>query len=191
MKISDLRYQQMATTKEFQHYDMREIAISKKVKLPSILHDAVIAPIWDLATGEGKGVEQFVKENINAFNEDGYIKDYSKLKLTTGDLYMPNQILLEEDPVAGGINFFIDADVYNKTLMKNDPERKLDRLCYVLIQDGEIYSSIYDETTRDTNGHYLKHPIDNPKNMHVFVFFCDQEMKRFSPAEYQMMFEEE
>ncbi|TKG91451.1 hypothetical protein EYV94_20695 [Puteibacter caeruleilacunae] len=190
MKDLDMQYRPLPIPKEFKDYEMREITVLHKVKVPSFLHDAVIAPIWDMIAGEGKGAELFVIENITAFDNDGNIKDYSRLKLTAGDLYMPNPIVFEEDN-KGGITIYMDADDDNIALMKKDPERKLDRICYVLIQGDQFYSSFNYKDTREDLATYLTHPIDNPKNMHVFVFFCDKEMKHFSPAEYQMMFEEE
>ncbi|TKG95156.1 hypothetical protein EYV94_10625 [Puteibacter caeruleilacunae] len=184
--------QECILKRELYQRETRDVTVQRTVKINAMLHDTVIAPIWDLVAGDGKGAEMFVQENIAAFGEDGNIKDYSRLKLTIGDLYMPSYILLEEDPCgAGGVLFFTDADEEDEALRKKEPERKLDRLCYVIIQDGEIYARLYDDTSRDDLAHYLIHSIDVPKNMHVFVFFCDKEMKHFSPSEYQMLFVEE
>ncbi|TKG95155.1 hypothetical protein EYV94_10620 [Puteibacter caeruleilacunae] len=188
MDCLEVHYQPFKSGKEFENYDTKEIVISQKVKLPALFHNKVIAPIWDLVAGEGKGAELFVKENLALFDKDSKITDYSKLKLTTGDLHLPDPIAFDQGYIDG---FVISSDYADENciLMDKEPERKLDRLCYVLIVGDEIYACLRYKIPRQHQVAFLTHPFEEPENMHVFVFYCDEEMKRFSPAQYKKLYE--
>jgi len=59
------------------------------VHFAQIIKYPIIKPIWNGASGNITGHNLFVKTNMSAFDEHGDIKDYSKLKLSTGDIYLP------------------------------------------------------------------------------------------------------
>lgn len=62
------------------------------------LKDSFISRIWRVAAQEAgcSGYNLFVRHNINAFDREGVIADYSKITLSYGTLPLPEQLRVEK-----------------------------------------------------------------------------------------------
>jgi len=137
--------------------------------------DNIVHPIWDREAVKMSGYNLFVKYNLPAFDKNGDIPDHSKLSFSVGDLILPENIEVQDDPgVEGGIAISWNDNSGTGNALATD------RLRVLAMCEGEVSVLEGLEVTRDTGAANILLPFGAGVEAQVYVFFESEDVSEFS-----------
>lgn len=150
-----------------ENQNKQRLRFSKVIELYHHLKSSIVNPIWKhSAQGGLSAYKLFIRENIQAFDTNGNIKDPLKLKMSIGSLPQPFNLKLEKSPV--------DIDKL-KLSWENDSsisrERGSDILMLVFYKDGCFTGPWRTECKRVDQLAYFAVSAGFEDDGCVFVFF--------------------
>jgi hypothetical protein len=137
----------------------------------------MISAIWNLASPSGRGYSSFLKANMPAFAMDGSLIDPRMLKLSTGKLFLPRQLMAarqDEGALVIAVGWLNDSNLVAERL--NDE---------LMVVTGNVTS--YSEATATglkrfaLNGTF-ELPLRPDHATHVFLYFASRDGKDFSDS---------
>lgn len=137
----------------------------------------LIPQIWNDATETDNGYNLFVKTNTPAFGPDGELLDAKKIRLSVGDLLLPEQMQAQRE-VEGSM-------MVRVSWQKNSHIGGIalqDELMVISAGDGQ-YSDIQSTgLKRGGHGGSISLP-EQPANVtHVYLFFASQDRRHYSES---------
>lgn len=140
----------------------------------------IVRPIWDKKAIRMSGYNLFVQKNIDAFDTDGNLEDFSKLLMADGRLQLPEKMMIEVNPdVQCGVKINWENGGMDAITMK-------DKLLIIAINSSDKrIRTIYDlGITRIEGSANVVLPFEERSEVHLYIFFGSEKMKAFSPSEY-------
>ncbi|TKG95392.1 hypothetical protein EYV94_08080 [Puteibacter caeruleilacunae] len=146
------------------------------VGLANILRDVFINPIWKYKAVKMTPTNLFVKTNMQAFDQDGEIGDYSLLKMTVGSLPLPFglNIKASEDPK--------QIDVSWKPGVKPLPKRENDKLILFIMMDGDMVIMDDLDAKRSDLEATIMVPYEPGMKIQIYAFFASPEDDAYSES---------
>lgn len=137
----------------------------------------LIPRIWNDYSAKDNGYNLFVKTNAPAFGPDGELPDLTKIRLSTGDLPLPEQMqaqLETEEPGRIKVSWQQSFHQGGSTL--------LDELMVITAGEEKFSEVKVTGLTRKTLGGSLVLP-DQPANVtHLYLFFASQDGRHYSDS---------
>ncbi|MEG2277787.1 MAG: DUF6266 family protein [Odoribacter sp.] len=138
--------------------------------------------IWRIAAQKGgcSGYNLFVMYNINAFDKDGYIFDYSNIDLSEGKLQLPAEMKV----AATGENAIA---VTWEEVPGQTPARANDRLMAAVIYEHapfEVFICPTDASRRGEQRALISLDRQGNETVHLYVFFRTEGSDQFSEQRY-------
>ncbi len=134
----------------------------------------MIWSIWKLAPGKGGGYHKFLGANIQAFDLDGTLKEFSLVRFAEGILPAPFQIHAERQ--SGEIRITWKNEAGQSRIRDND------QMWYMAVAEGKFTGPFKTEITRGTLVGVVPDPDGNIAG--IYVFFAAGDEKAFSPDRY-------
>ncbi|WP_251621552.1 DUF6266 family protein [Odoribacter lunatus] len=146
------------------------------------LKDSFIARIWRAAALQNgcSGYNLFVKYNINAFEQNGEVADYSKLTLSEGTLPLPEHIRIEKTGER-------EVTVRWDDLLPVSISRKSDRLFAAVIYSSnpfEVHLLATEDTCRGDLCTTLMLDNSPEDTVHLYLFFGSEKPESYSAQQY-------
>ncbi len=135
---------------------------------------SVIWSIWKLAPGKGGGYHKFLGANIQAFDLDGTLKEFSMVRFSEGILPAPFQIHAERQ--SGEIRITWKNEAGQSRIRDND------QLWYMAVAKGKFTGPFKTEITRGALQGVVPDPDGNITG--IYVFFAAGDEKAFSPDRF-------
>lgn len=139
--------------------------------------DTVIPRVWTVAAEGRSGFRLFQKVNSPAFAPDGSLPDVSKVKLSTGNLTLPQGLKVSRKAAGSttvNVSWNEDAELGGLHLK--------DELLAVSAGNGQ-YSDIIDTgITRGALGGTVELPGEPSSATHLYLFFGARDGKDYSPS---------
>ena len=137
----------------------------------------MISQIWNLASPSNRGYSLFVKANMPAFALDGSLIDGKMLKVSTGNLLLPRQMMAERQGEASSILALSWQNAPNLSA-----ERWKDELM-VVVSNGTQYSgAIATGLSRSAMEGTFELPLKPDNVSMVYLFFAAQDGKDYSES---------
>lgn len=142
----------------------------------------ILRHIWKVEAEEQvmSGYNLFLSTNIQAFNESHRIEDYGKLQICMGKLEIPPNLHVE-DYHDGKIR------IRWRTIFPEDSQRNQDRLWAAWLSDDGSFSL----NVLPFAGYYRKDekaileiPEAGSANIHLYIYFSDNQQNSFSKSKY-------
>ncbi len=147
------------------------------VKLARSLKSNIIRPIWNKKSGNISGFNLFVRKNVKYFAADGIIADYDNFLFSVGDLPLPENIVIENNPAGNGaieISWTDNSGV--------DIAASTDRLRVAALNVNEPLVITGLNVTRSAIQATVQLPYVAGDTVHVYLFFEDEEGATFSDS---------
>lgn len=146
------------------------------------LRDTFISRIWRVAAREEgcSGYNLFVKHNINAFDREGVIADYSKITLSHGTLPLPEQLRVEKT----GDN---EVTVRWDDSLPVSYSRRADRLYAAVVYGSNPFEVRFPETEgiyRQDLSATLSLTASPEEEVHLYLFFGSTQPENYSGQYY-------
>lgn len=135
---------------------------------------SIIWQIWKLAPGKGGGYHKFLGANIQAFDLDGTVKEWSLVRFSEGILPAPFQVLAERK--SGEIRITWKNEASQSRIRDND------QLWYMAVAEGKFTGPFKTEITRGVMEGVIPDPGGNITG--IYVFFAARDENSFSPDRY-------
>lgn len=149
------------------------------VALAQSIMDTIIRPIWNKKAVKMSGYNLFTKTNLQAFDENGEIPDFSALQISIGDLPLPLNIQMQDDAATeGGITVTWEDNSGVGTALATD------KLGVLAICNGEVRVLQGVDITRDAEVANILLPFGAGVEAQVYVFFQSVENSTYSVDEH-------
>ena len=173
MRSKPGKYSYPPTEKQSRYW----IKFAAQISFTKSLMHSIIKPIWDQKAVRMSGFDLFVKTNKNVYDDTGAICNFSTLKLSLGDLPLPNNIAVAN--AAGG-----NGDIYI-TWSDNSGvgiAAATDRLSVVTLNGNEpvVFKEL--TFTRGEQHATIKLPYKTGDMVHVYLFFGDAKNAIYSES---------
>jgi hypothetical protein len=152
--------------------------ISQAGRLWRMVKYPQVQEIWNLGSEKMNGYALFVKANIPAFATDGSLVDVRELKLSTGNLSLPQELKAERSGANGQT---VTVSWQNKAQPKG--ERLEDELMAIGSSAEAYYSDVMATGIRrkDLGGEFEVPQIIQPAT-HVYLFFASRDRKEYTES---------
>lgn len=159
------------TEKQIQH----RAKFSACVALARTIMESIIKPIWNKKAVKMSGFNLFTKTNLQVFDANGDIPDFSALKLSIGDLPLPNNLAIQDDAATeGGITVTWEDNSGLGSALATD------KLGVLAICNGEVRVLQGVDITRDAEVANILLPFGAGVEAQVYVFFQSVENGTYS-----------
>ncbi|MFA9391646.1 MAG: DUF6266 family protein [Prolixibacteraceae bacterium] len=163
------------TEKQIQH----RAKFSACVALARSIMDTIIRPIWNKKAVKMTGYNLFTKTNLQVFDANGEIPDFSKLQISIGDLPLPYNLAIQDDAATeGGISVTWEDNSGVGSALATD------KLGVMAICNGEVRVLQGVNITRDAAAANILLPFGAGVEAQVYVFFQSVENYIFSPDQH-------
>jgi len=136
-----------------------------------------IQQIWNLGSEKMNGYALFIKANMPAFATDGTLVDARELKLSTGNLSLPQELKVAR---LEGMKQVIEVSWLNKA--KPTGERLEDELM-VVCATGKAYSDVVaTNIPRSAQGGQFELPVLHAPITHAYLFFASRDRKDYTES---------
>ena len=148
------------------------------VALARSIMDTIIRPIWKKKAVKMSGFNLFTKTNLQVFDENGEIPDFSALQISIGDLPLPLNIQMQDDAATeGGITVTWEDNSGVGTALATD------KLGVLAICNGEVRVLQGVDITRAAEAANILLPFGAGVEAQVYVFFQSVENSTYSVDE--------
>lgn len=145
------------------------------VALARSIMDTIIRPIWKKKAVKMSGFNLFTKTNLQVFDGNGDIADFSQLQISIGDLPLPYNLVIQDDAATeGGIAINWDDNSGIGSALTTDKLRVL------AICNGEVNVLQGVNITRAAGIANILLPFGAGVEAQVYVFFESVENSTFS-----------
>jgi len=151
------------------------IKFKAQISFAKSLLNSIIKPIWDQKAVKMSGFDLFLKTNKNAFDHTGAISDFSMLKLSLGDLPLPNNLAVVN---AAGGNGDINITWNNNSGVGS--AAATDRLWVATLLDNIPLVLPVLNFTRNEQQATIKLPYKTGDTVHVYLFFNNEKKDIYS-----------
>jgi hypothetical protein len=125
------------------------------------------------------GFNFFTGENQGYFDEVGNITDYQNLQISVGDLPLPNDISVENNPAGGG-----SVNITWTNNSGTDIAAATDQLKLVVLNGTKPTVMMGLAFVRSAETATILLPYEAGNTSHVYIFFGDAEGDNYSPSYY-------
>jgi hypothetical protein len=162
MRSKPRKYSYPPTEKQSRHW----IKFAAQISFAKSLMHSIIKPIWDQKAVRMSGFDLFIKTNKDVFDDTGAICDFSTLKLSLGDLPLPNNIAVVNATIGNG-----EIDITWNNNSGVGSAAATDRLWVATLKGSEplVFKEL--TFTRDEQQATIKLPFKTGDTVHVYVFF--------------------
>lgn len=159
------------TEKQIQH----RAKFSAVVALARSIMDTIIRPVWSRKAVKMSGYNLFTKTNLQVFDANGEIPDFSQLQISIGDLPLPNNLVIQDDAATeGGIAISWEDNSGIGSALATD------KLNVLALSEGEVRVLQGVNITRDAEVANILLPFGAGVVAQVYVFFQSVEHGTYS-----------
>jgi hypothetical protein len=151
------------------------IKFTAQISFAKSLLVSIIKPIWDQKAVKMSGFDLFLKTNKDVFDHTGAISDFSMLKLSLGDLPLPNNLAVVN---AAGGNGDINITWNNNSGVGS--AAATDRLWVATLLDNIPLVLPELTFTRNEQQATIKLPYKTGDTVHVYLFFNNEKNNTYS-----------
>ncbi|MFA9393045.1 MAG: DUF6266 family protein [Prolixibacteraceae bacterium] len=171
LRVKSDHYNDANSDKQISH----RAKFSACVALARSILDTIIRPIWNKKAVKMTGYNLFTKTNLQVFDGNGDIADFSHLQISIGDLPLPNNLVIQDDAATeGGISATWDDNSGVGSALATDKLRVL------AICNGEVNVLQGVDITRDAGAANILLPFGAGVEAQVYVFFESVENSTYS-----------
>jgi hypothetical protein len=178
-------YRRKPTKKYFAHSEKQLLQRTQFLscqKFAQKVMDDINKEIWNKCSDDMHGFDLFKKTNYHEFDTNGNIANFKNLKLSKGNLLLPETIRFENNEAGNGaITIIWENEDYTKENMPSDWLR------IIAICEGEpiIVQGII--AFRHENTATFQLPWENGKTVHLYAYFVNEANNCGSNSFYQML----
>ena len=159
------------TEKQIQH----RAKFGACVALARSIMDTIIRPIWNRKAVKMTGFNLFTKTNLQVFDANGEIPDFSQLQISIGDLPLPNNLVIQDDAATeGGITVTWEDNSGVGSASATD------KLGVLAMSGGEVRVLQGVNITREAEAANILLPFGAGVEAQVYVFFESVEYGTYS-----------
>jgi hypothetical protein len=147
------------------------------VSLASSLQGTLIRPVWNKSAVKMTGSNLFVKTNMNAFDTDGELVNYSQFHASVGSLALPANLQIQDGAVNSGVEVSW-TDESASGIGSAD-----DQLHLVAVRNG-VANVMHTNLLRSAQSAEIILPL-GAGVVHVYAFFGKADGSQYSSDKYQ------